>query len=754
VPPATKGDMNLLQTYRNLPIRHKLLYTYSSAFALIVVLSGLVAFSILRKTVEANIESELKNSTSAILNMVRTSVSASIKNHLRAVAEKNREVVTYFYDRYRQGLMTETEAKAMAEAVLLTQKIGTTGYIACVDSAGTMVIHPQPAWVGVDISDQAFVKEMIAHKEGYLEYEWQNPGDVRPRPKALYMTYFEPWDWIIDVSSYRDEFHTLVNVNDFRESVLGMRFGRTGYSFVTDSRGNIVIHPQLQGINIFRDESFPHEPLRRMLTQKNGKIIYDWQNPGEQRPRRKLVIFNAIPEYDWIVASSSYMDEFYRPLNTLNRVILFSALASLLLVLPMSFLIGLSITNPLRDLVDRLERGAEGDFSVRVHQPSRDEIGQLADYFNHFMERLEIYSRNLESEIAERRQAEEALRISEGRYRSVMEAAPDPIIVYDMKGRVTYMNAAFARVFGWTPEECLGRKMDHFVPSDTWEETRRGLALIAAGKMLSTVETRRLTKSGKVIHVSVRGAVYRDLDGQLAGSVIIHRDVSELKRMEKQLMEIGDRERQKIGQDLHDDLCPHLIGIEGLAKVLCTRLARCCIEVLPLAEQITDLIREATTKSRGLARGLCPVYLVDRGLVFALRELAMKTESFFGAHCRFSADPGAGTPDNTAATQLFYIAQEAVNNAIRHGKARNISIQLQQKNDQVVLTVDDDGCGMEEVRESGGMGLQIMDFRAKMISGNLTIRSQKGEGTLVQVVLPPPIDEPLVDSAHRKDVSR
>ena len=400
--------MKLPYAYKNLPIRHKLFYTFSALFILIIVLSGLVALGILRKTVEANIESELKNSTAAILNMVRTSVSVSIKNHLRAVAEKNREMVQYFYNRYRRGLMTEAQAKEAATALLLSQKIGTTGYIACVNSAGVMVIHPQPAWVGVDISNYAFVKKMTAYKEGYLEYEWQNPGDPRPRPKALYMTYFEPWDWIIDASSYRDEFHTLVNIDDFRESVLDMRFGQTGYSFVTDSRGNIVIHPKLQGINILEDDNFPHEPLRRILDQQNGKIVYEWQNPGERRPRRKLVIFNAIPEYDWIVASSSYMDEFYRPLDTLNKVLLFSASASLLLVLPMSFLIGISITNPLRDLVDRLQKGAEGDFSVRVRGHSRDEIGHLADYFNHFMERLEVYSRNLEAEIAERRQAEEA----------------------------------------------------------------------------------------------------------------------------------------------------------------------------------------------------------------------------------------------------------------------------------------------------------------------------------------------------------
>ena len=110
-------------------------------------------------------------------------------------------MVQYFYDRFRRGEMSENQAKETAAALLLSQRIGTTGYIACVNSRGVMVIHPQASWVGVDISNHGFVQEMIARKEGYLEYEWQNPGDVRPRPKALYMTYFEPWDWIIDVSS-------------------------------------------------------------------------------------------------------------------------------------------------------------------------------------------------------------------------------------------------------------------------------------------------------------------------------------------------------------------------------------------------------------------------------------------------------------------------------------------------------------------------------------------------------------------------
>jgi signal transduction histidine kinase len=115
----------------------------------------------------------------------------------------------------------------------------------------------------------------------------------------------------------------------------------------------------------------------------------------------------------------------------------------------------------------------------------------------------------------------------------------------------------------------------------------------------------------------------------------------------------------------------------------------------------------------------------------------MKTESYFGVHCRFSAGSNVIINDNQTATHLFYIAQEAVNNAIRHGKARNIVIQLLEINGRILLSVDDDGCGMEEDHKSDGMGLRIMGFRAKMINATLDVRSGRGEGTLAQVVLDP-----------------
>ncbi|MFW6333013.1 MAG: cache domain-containing protein [Thermodesulfobacteriota bacterium] len=726
--------MRFFRYYYDLKIRHKLLYSYAALFMLILISFGSFTYMIVRRTVQENIESELKNSTAALLNMVRTAVTVSIKNHLRAVAEKNLEIVQDIHDMQQKGSMTREEAQARARSVLLSQTIGDTGYIACVDSKGTMVLHPERSWEGKDITDHAFVREMISRKEGYLEYQWRNPGDETLRPKALFMSYFEPWDWIINVSSYRNEFSALVHVDDFRDIIMEQRFGKSGYAFVMDGHGRMIIHPYFEGISILNRSDSIFEPLTRLLTEKNGRIEYLWQGPDQPRARRQLVIFNSIPEYDWVVAACSYLDESYAPLRHLTNIMAGTLIAAFLLVLPITFFVSGLITNPLRELIEKMEEGGRGNFKVRSRAGSADEVGRLIRYFNLFMERLQKYSHKLETEIAERKEAEEALKISEEKYRSVMHAAPDPIIVYDMKGYVTYLNPAFSSVFGWTAEECLGRRMN-FVPEENWPETRKWLQIIAAGRKLPNVETRRYTKSGRIIDVGLSGAAYYDSSGRPAGSVIIHRDNTDLKRLEKEVLEVGDREQQKIGQDLHDDLCPHLIGIEGLLKVMRNRLRSADESAVKLLDQITELVREAIGKSRQLSRGLCPVHLVERGLETALGELAAKCTGIFDISCNFQCDHSVPVADSFISTHLFRITQEAVNNAVIHGQPTRIDVCLDVDPEWVHLTVEDNGSGIPEGVGHEGLGLRIMNFRAKLIGGVLSIDSGQGKGARVSLAL-------------------
>jgi len=719
-------------------LRHKLLFYYSLLFFLSLSLGFATVYAITRDTIEKSIESELHNTTTTIYNLVTTSLTVSIKNYLRGVAEKNLEIINSTYQDFQNGLFSEQEAKERVIRVLLSQTIGQSGYIYCLNSSGIVVVHPQQSLLQSDVSEYSFVKDILAKDRGYLEYDWKNPDDEEARPKALYMTHFEPWDWIISVSSYREEFKGLVNIDDFKQSILDLKFGKTGYTFVINNEGKAIIHPKLEGVNVVTVDGLPFEALAYMFEQKNGQVVYLWKNPGESKPRTKLCFFNYIEDYDWIIGSSSYQDEIYGPLRTIGTMVLMTFILTMLLVLSLTFEISDSITNPLKNLMEKFRSASKGDFSLRMTVTSKDELGQLAMFFNKFMEQLSDYSSDLRQQIQVRQEAENRLRASEERYHSVMEAAADPIVIYDMEGRITYFNPAFHAVFGWSLEECLGKTIDHFVPQENWPETELMIKAIREGKVLPAKETNRYTKSEEIRNVSISGAAFRDHLHQLAGSVVILRDITETKRLTKQLMDIGDNVRQTIGQDLHDDLCPHLIGIGGLVSALQTTIEENNDEGARLAEKIVELIGEATSKARGLARGLCPVHLVAFGLQSALNEIAENTKLAANIHCSFSGDTSVVIHDNTLATHLYYIVQEAVNNAVKHAGASSIEISLAQEDEYIHFWIIDDGRGIEEKQQEKGIGMQIMKYRVLVIGAFLEITSYSDSGTIVHVFMKQP----------------
>lgn len=449
--------MPIFQSFRDLRIQHKLLAGYSAVFILCITLGSLVVYSVVRQTLEANIESELKNTTTAILNMVRTSAATSIKNHLRAVAEKNHDIAAYFHGQALAGHLTQNEARQRVAEIILSQSIGATGYIYCLDSTGIINVHPKQELIGANLSEYAFIREQTVRKDGYLEYDWMNPGEARARPKALYMNYFEPWDWIISVSSYREEFHELVNVDDFRDSILSLQFGQTGYSYIIDEQGNMVLHPQVSGNYLHARDRNGLEFIKAICARKSGKITYSWENPGENRARDKLVIFNHIPEFQWIVASSSYLDEFYAPLNTMHSLILATVLMSFVIVLPLTLTISNSITTPLKQLMNHFSSGAGGNYSVRMERRSRDEIGRLANYFNQFMERLEAYSSSLENEIKEKERLQHYLA-------SIINSMPSVLVGVDRWGRVTQWNRAAEKATGVSSAIARNQNLGHVSP--------------------------------------------------------------------------------------------------------------------------------------------------------------------------------------------------------------------------------------------------------------------------------------------------
>ena len=232
--------------------------------------------------------------------------------------------------------------------------------------------------------------------------------------------------------------------------------------------------------------------------------------------------------------------------------------------------------------------------------------------------------------------------------------------------------------------------------------------------------------------LTVTGRPLIDEQGRIQGGVVVYTDISSRKLMEKQIAEISDREQRRIGQDLHDNLCQHMVSIAFAAELLRDKLERKALAEATQAETIAEMVNEGISQARNLARGLYPVRLEVDGLASALEELAATAQARNNIACHFACDEQVLIHDEVAGNNLYRIAQEAVNNAIKHGRGKNISIGLGAVEDEVTLTVKDDGIGFPETLEAGsGMGLHIMNYRAKMIGAFLDIRRGAGGGTIV-----------------------
>ncbi len=727
-------------------IRTKLFVSYSCAFLLILIVSSLGIFFFVKLTIERNIENELEQSTLALLNMVETATEVSLKNYLRATAEKNLEIARYYHQLAIQGALSEQEAKRQVAEIFLHQHLGKSGYIYTINSDGVLQVHPEASLVGVNISKYGFVNDQKRRKNGYLNYDWKNPGEAHKRGKALYMSYFPPWDWIISVSAYRSEFHQLVKIDDFKEKILALTFGDTGYSFVMDIKGNLIIHPQLEGHNIFQEKDakgrlFIQEVCRR----KKGKIIYPWQNPEDTEPREKLVIFNYIPQFQWIVASSSYLDECFAPLDTIRRFMIGAMVTALILLLPLSLIISRAITAPLQELMSHLSKVPNGDFTSRINGQYSGEIGELAGYFNQFMARLESYSNDLKREFQVRAQAELALRQSEEMFSKAFSLSPIGIMILSYsQGKIVSVNDSFVKATGYESTMLLNRSLIHLKKVAFVNDLIKLQREFALNKNIReramTFHTRNREKRQALVSADLI-----DLWGETYVLVVME-DITERQQLQERILDIGETERRKIGHDIHDDLCPHLIGTEVMAKILEKKLESENSETVQLAGKIRTLIKEAIRKSRGLARGLCPVFLVDRGLEAAIEELAANTEELYGLACSFEGRGHLSFEDSTDIIHIFMIIQEAVSNSVRHAEACSINIRQEMVGDRVRITVEDDGIGMHPQHDVNGMGLKIMGYRAERIGGELTVQPGPKGGTQVIVTLHDVTIEDTIDA--------
>jgi PAS domain S-box-containing protein len=322
------------------------------------------------------------------------------------------------------------------------------------------------------------------------------------------------------------------------------------------------------------------------------------------------------------------------------------------------------------------------------------------------------------------------------RLASIVESCDDAIIGKSLDGTILSWNSGAQRIYGYAAGEILGQSCEVLVPSEDRGTIAPLLQRVGRGERIESFETTRLRKDGTLFYVSLTLSSVRDSAGNIIGASEIERDITERKRLEQEVLQTSEQERRRIGQDLHDGLGQHLTGIAFLSKSLQQRLASKAADESAEAGHIADLVQQAIMQTRTLARGLHPVEATAGGLMAALQEFAARIEAFFRLECAFDCDQPVLVPDNVVATHLYRIAQEAVNNAIKHAQTHRIGIRLRCEGDRIQLTVEDDGVGIPENAAPAGLGLRIMRYRAKMLGGTLTIGPDPEGGTVVACSVP------------------
>jgi signal transduction histidine kinase len=430
--------------------------------------------------------------------------------------------------------------------------------------------------------------------------------------------------------------------------------------------------------------------------------------------------------------------------NTLQRLGLFASVGMLTAEVAERKKIEQALRRAQEELESRVQERTQA--LARANQALQAEVRERTDA----QSALKLLNETLEERVADRSAAAEqravelarseaALRQQTSILQSILNSMGDGVIVADAAGKILLFNPAAARLIrAGLGNLALGDSLPDcqtYLPGTltTYPTQEHPLLRAIRGEIIDGAEIfLRPSDTSDGIWLTATGRPLIDERGRIQGGVVVYTDLSARKLMERHVAEISDREQCRLGQDLHDTLCQHLVSVAFATELLRQKLESYKLSEASQAEAIVEMIHDGISQARHLARGLYPVRLEIEGLASALEELAETTQARNNVSCQFSCEEQVLIHDPVAGNNLYRIAQEAVNNALKHGHCRNISIGLGAVDEEVILTVKDDGVGFPAgLASSVGMGLHIMNYRARMIRASLDIRPGAGGGTIV-----------------------
>jgi two-component system, LuxR family, sensor kinase FixL len=323
------------------------------------------------------------------------------------------------------------------------------------------------------------------------------------------------------------------------------------------------------------------------------------------------------------------------------------------------------------------------------------------------------------------------LRGADHPYRVMVEQMAEGAVTFDRDGTILFCNQRFAELLHVPMEQIMGSQL--FTYLSPAEQGSFQDVLGSVNGIAGRTEVRLLTSDGGTFPASVSVTALALDESSVVYSMVVN-NLEQQRRLERQVLEVSEREQQRLGQDLHDGLGQALAGITYMLQSIEPKTKH--------LERATELLSHALFQTRELAKGFYPVELERHGLQRALQELAAHVNSTFKVNCDVVADKYVSTIDKSIQIHLFRIVQESIRNAVRHGKARAIRIHAARAGNEVTIVIQNDGLLFPTkkmqltINNSHGMGLKIMHYRARIIGATLEMAPGRKSGCVVRCTIP------------------
>lgn len=325
-------------------------------------------------------------------------------------------------------------------------------------------------------------------------------------------------------------------------------------------------------------------------------------------------------------------------------------------------------------------------------------------------------------------------------FRAIIDANPDMMFIEDHERKLTHINRSFEALTAFDQKQALGMPSEDVFSRDFASlASKMSWQILHDEAELLREEVWLRKQDDSAVLFDLVKAPMRDIEGNVRGVISIGRDITQQREVEAELVTITEDQQRSIGQELHDGVGQKVVGISFLAKLLSKELDAKQSSLASKAATLATQVNEVIAEIRRLARGLLPIELESNGLNAALESFAQNTSETFDVNCQYLPEGEVLINDRIVSLHLFRIVQEAVNNAIRHGKASHIDVTLKVTKNHFNLSIKDNGVGFDyenyhRGKDIKGVGLQSMVYRAKLIKANVTFSRSAPNGFVVKVL--------------------